>query len=173
MIPYSARLPLAVKAFVSILFSGRWPSEAASVAAAAREEKPPAQQPPSRVTATAMQILAVLQRDGRLIDFLMEDLKPYADAQVGAAARDVHTGCRRALQQYLTMVPVLAGMEGDRVTVEAGTEAGIVHVFGNVTGQPPFQGVLKHRGWAVDRIDLPVIPATTRAVVAPAEVEVS
>jgi hypothetical protein len=171
MIPFSARLPLAFKAFFSILFAGRWPAEAITASSQPDVPQPPSREAPAE--ATAMQLLAVLQRDGRLVDFLMEDLAPYGDAQVGAAVRDVHAGCRHALQSYLTMGPVLSGVEGDRVTIEPGTDAGSVRVIGNVKGHPPFQGVLKHRGWVVQRLALPAIPAADHAVVAPAEVEVS
>ena len=180
MIPFSARLTLAFKAFFSILFAGRWPEEAITAPSQPDVPRPDVPQPPSREApaeappeATATQLLAVLQRDGRLVDFLMEDLAPYGDAQVGAAVRDVHAGCRHALQSYLTMGPVVSGVEGDRVTIEPGTDAGSVRVIGNVKGHPPFQGVLKHRGWVVQRLALPAIPAADHAVVAPAEVEVS
>src|SRR5207253_6846543 len=36
----------------------------------------------------AVQLLAILQREGRLLDFLQEDVDGYADAQIGAAVRD-------------------------------------------------------------------------------------
>src|SRR5262249_57142169 len=126
MIPYSERLPLACKAFFLILFTGKWPSEATTVAAPDEPAPPPAAAPsPTAPPApTATQLLAVLQRDGRLIDFLMEDLAAYADAQVGAAARTVHDGCRRAFDQYLSIAPVRGGNEGDLVTVDAGTDPG-------------------------------------------------
>jgi hypothetical protein len=176
MIPFLARPWLACKAFFVILFTGRWPKEAVRDAAPRVREpealRAPAPATPVAPTATALELLAVLQRDGRLLDFLMEDLTPYGDAQVGAAVRDVHAGCRQALQKYATLAPVLAGAEGDTITVDARTDAGAVRVIGNVKGQPPFRGVLKHRGWSVERLDLPAVPSASRAVIAPAEVEV-
>jgi hypothetical protein len=117
-------------------------------------------------------MLTLLQRDGRLVDFLMEDLASYPDAQVGAAVRDVHSGCRQALSRYLTLSPVLDDEEGARVSVEAGTEPARVKLVGNVTGTPPYRGVLRHRGWEATRIVLPPLPATGRTIVAPAEVEI-
>jgi hypothetical protein len=118
-------------------------------------------------------MLALLQRDGRLVDFLMEDLAAYPDAQVGAAVRDVHSGCRQALSRYVTLAPVLDDDEGRPVTVERGTDPARIKVVGNVTGTPPLRGVVRHRGWEATRTELPPLPATGRRVIAPAEVEVA
>jgi hypothetical protein len=130
---------------------------------------PPKQDPIERAT----QMLALLQRDGRLIDFLMEDLAPYADSQIGAAIRDVHAGCRQALDRYFTLRPVLDDEEGRPVTIERGMDAASIKIVGNVTGQPPLRGVLRHRGWEATRIELPPLPATGHNILAPAEVEVT
>jgi hypothetical protein len=177
MIPYSERLPLAFKAFFSILFRGELPTPSQPTQP---QPTPPTMATPDaardsskRADGTAAQMLAVLQRDGRLVDFLMEDLSSYPDAQVGAAVRDVHAGCRRALQRYVSLAPVLDSEEGQSVTVEAGTDAATVKLLGNVTGQSPFRGVLRHRGWRVERFDLPTIPTAGGSIVAPAEVELS
>lgn len=172
MIPYSERLPLAFSAFFSILARGELPARLrpAPPAAPAPEAR---RETARRADDTAAQMLAVLQRDGRLVDFLMEDLAAYPDAQVGAAVRDVHAGCRRALQHYVSLAPVLDGEEGRNVTVQAGTDAATVKLLGNVTGQAPFRGVLRHRGWRVARIELPAIPTGGGSIVAPAEVELS
>ena len=121
----------------------------------------------------AIQILALLQRDGRLVDFLMEDLSAYPDAQIGAAARDVHAGCRSALQRYLTLAPVIEDDEGRTVTVDRDMDPAAVKVVGNVAGSPPYRGVMRHRGWDARRVELPPLPASARTVLAPAEVEVS
>src|SRR5262245_16597169 len=175
MIPYSERLPLAFTAFFSILARGELPQRlqpaapTSSEPVAARDAGTRAE----RADGTATQMLAVLQRDGRLVDFLMEDLTSYPDAQVGAAVRDVHAGCRRALQRYVSLTPVLDGEEGRSVTVDAGTDAATVKLLGNVTGQAPFRGVLRHRGWRVERLELPAIPTAGGSIVAPAEVEIS
>ena len=66
-----------------------------------------------------LSVLAVLQRDGRLVDFLMENLDGYSDDQVGAAVRDIHRGCRKALQEYVGLEPVIAQEDESRVTVRA------------------------------------------------------
>ena len=132
----------------------------------------PAAPPPVETTDRATQLLAILQRDGRLVDFLMEDLAAYSNDQVGVAVRDVHRGCRQALDKYATLTPVLEDAEGHTVTVAAGSDAARIKVIGNAAGPPPFRGVLRHRGWEASRLELPPLPASGRTVIAPAEVEV-
>jgi hypothetical protein len=120
----------------------------------------------------ALQLLALLQRDARLIDFVGEDLGGYADAQIGAAARLVHEGCAKVLREHFSLVPVRDEAEGSRVTLPAGFDAAAVRVTGNVVGQPPFAGSLTHRGWRVTEVRLPKLAEQHDArVVAPAEVE--
>ncbi|TMA62436.1 MAG: DUF2760 domain-containing protein [Deltaproteobacteria bacterium] len=121
----------------------------------------------------ALGLLAALQADGRLVDFLEEDLGPYGDEQVGGAARDIHDGCRRALRDRVTLEPVLAGAEGESVTVEAGFDPAAIRLTGNVTGAPPFRGVLRHAGWRVKTVTLPARRGQNPHVIAPAEVEIS
>jgi hypothetical protein len=120
----------------------------------------------------ALQLLALLQRDARLIDFVGEDLSGYADAQIGAAARLVHDGCAKVLREHFSLVPVRDEAEGGRVTLQAGFDAAAVRLTGNVVGQPPFAGSLRHRGWRVTEVRLPKLAEQHDArVVAPAEVE--
>jgi hypothetical protein len=114
----------------------------------------------------------VLQREGRLVDFLEEDLTGFPDASIGAAARTVHAGCKRALQEYFRIEPVLGGAEGARVTVERGFDAAAIRLTGNVVGEAPFHGSLRHHGWRAKEVKLP--PARDgqdAALLAPAEVE--
>jgi hypothetical protein len=130
--------------------------------------------PPEREHASALQLLAMLQREGRLIDFLQEDVAAFPDADVGAAARIVHEGCRKLVRQYLTLEPVLPQSEGDRVQVPAGFDAGRIRLTGNVAGQPPYGGALKHHGWVTTAVKFPALsPAMDPRVLAPAEVELS
>jgi hypothetical protein len=118
-------------------------------------------------------MLALLQRDGRLIDFLMEDLAGYTDAQVGAAVRDVHAGCRGVVSRYLTLDAVVSGKEGEPTAVDRDVDPASIRLVGNVTGQPPFRGTLLHRGWRATRLELPPLaPQGARRIVAPAEIEV-
>ena len=177
MIPYWTRLKYAFSAFFALIDFGRIPDDIltatgqGAAAAAAPAPKPAA--PPPDAADRAVQILALFQRDGRLVDFLMEDLAAYPDAQIGAAARDVHAGCRTALTRYLTLEPVMDDEEGQAVTVERGADPASIKVTGPIAGDPPYRGVLRHRGWQVSRTDLPPLPAAGRTIVAPAEVEVS
>lgn len=130
--------------------------------------------PPERVHASALALLASLQREGRLVDFLQQEVTGFSDEEVGAAARVVHTGCRKTLVQYLTLEPVLNDAEGSTVTVPPGFDAQRIRLSGNVAGQPPFRGTLKHHGWAVQSLRFPAIAeALDPKVVAPAEVELS
>jgi hypothetical protein len=175
MLPYGKRLKLAFRTFFWLIDFGEVPAD---VLDATKQKAAPAPPPPKPIVQPetmdrAVQMLAILQRDGRLVDFLMEDLTAYADAQVGAAVRDVHAGCRTALTRYATIGPVIEDEEGQTVTVERGTDPAAVKVTGSISGDPPYRGVLRHRGWQAARVELPPLPATGRTIIAPAEVEVS
>jgi hypothetical protein len=123
-------------------------------------------------TDAALQLLALLQREARLIDFTREDLAGYDDAQIGAAARLVHEGCSKVLREHFDIVPVRAENEGSRVTLPAGFDAAAVRLTGNVTGSAPFTGSLAHRGWRAAEVRLPRLADGHDArVLAPAEVE--
>jgi len=134
--------------------------------------KPVVQAPPSN--APAIQILAILQRQGRLIDFLQEDLAAYADDQIGAAVRSIHEGCKQALVEHVQLEPIFQEAEGSTVTLPAGFDANAVRLIGDVSGNPPFRGELRHRGWRVAKINLPerMQAQEKEMIVAPAEVEV-
>ncbi|KFE72390.1 DUF2760 domain-containing protein [Hyalangium minutum] len=135
---------------------------------------PPPVLPPEREHASALVLLSMLQREGRLIDFLQENVASFPDADVGAAARIVHEGCRKVVQQYLSLKPVMTEGEGARVTVPAGFDAQRIRLTGNVAGQPPFAGSLKHQGWVTTEVKFPTVsPALDPRVLAPAEVELS
>ena len=134
----------------------------------------PVELPPERVHASGLLVLSMLQREGRFIDFLQEDVSAYSDADIGAAARVVHAGCRKILEQSLTLEPILKESEGATVTVPAGFNAQRIRVTGNVAGQPPFRGTLKHHGWATTAVRLPsTADSLDPRVLAPAEVELS
>lgn len=175
MISHGKRWKYAFRAFFSLIFHGRIADDILAAVVIKAPEPAPAAPAPHAADPNerASQLLALFQRDGRLIDFLMEDLTAYADAQVGAAVRDVHGGCRGTLSRYVTLVPVLDDEEGSTVIVERGTDPARVKVVGNVGGTPPLRGVLRHRGWEATRVELPPLPATGRTIVAAAEVEVA
>jgi hypothetical protein len=120
----------------------------------------------------ALQLLALLQREGRFIDFMQDDIKGYADADIGAAVRIVHEGCRKVLKEHFRIEPVRPETEGSRVTLQPGFDAASVKLTGNVVGQPPFSGTLSHRGWRAAEVKLPKLAEKHDArVLAQAEVE--
>lgn len=134
----------------------------------------PAEPAPSP-EAGALQILSILQRQGRLIDFLQEDLALYEDAQIGAAVRSIHEGCKQALADHVKLEPIFKEMEGATVTILPGFDARQVRLTGNVTGNPPFTGELRHRGWRITQIDLPaqMHHLDEERILAAAEVEIT
>lgn len=121
--------------------------------------------------ASALQLLALLQREGRLVDFLQQDIAGFGDAEIGAAVRVVHEGCRKALREHADIVPVRGEEEGTRVRLET-YDAAEVKLTGDVHGTGPFSGILRHRGWRATRLSLPTAVANHDArVLAQAEVE--
>ncbi len=122
----------------------------------------------------ALQLLAILQREGRFVDFLQEDVSTFSDADIGAAARVVHDGCRRALAQVVELAAVRSESEGAAIELPVGFDAARIRVTGNVRGEPPFKGTLAHHGWLVTTIRMPKTNAGhDPKLVAPAEVELS
>lgn len=167
------RVLLAFKSFFQILFRGALSDAVvADLGLAPRDAQPAAPPPPTvRVADGALQMLAILQRDSRLIDFIMEDIAPYSDDQVGAAVRSLHDQCRESLTRYLKLQPVIDGVEG--TYTQATANGGLVKFVGNVPAQPPPGGVLRHKGWRAVAVDLPALgPRQDASVIAPAEIEV-
>lgn len=120
----------------------------------------------------ALQLLGLLQREARFIDFIQEDVAAYPDADVGAAARLVHEGCRKVLSDNFSIDPVREEEEGSAITLPEGFDAAAVRITGNVVGEPPFNGHLTHRGWRVVETRLPKLSGSHDLhIVAPAEVE--
>ncbi len=127
---------------------------------------------PVRPSGEAVRLFALLQREGRLLDFLLEDIQTYANEQIGAAVRDIHRQCHHALTEHVVLEPVLPHQEGDAVEVPAGFDPSAIRLTGNVTGQPPFRGTLQHHGWRVKELKLAAPPpAQDELVLQPAEVE--
>jgi hypothetical protein len=171
-------LSIAIVAFlVAILvlvlsFVGR--TKAPSVPASVPPSAPVTVPPPaaSQAEGEIAAFLALLQEKGRLVDFLMEDLTTYDDAQVGAAARVIHQGCKEVLREHFKITPVSAAEEGSQVTVPAGYAADEYRLIGKISGDPPFSGKLIHKGWRTDYVKLPRITKSSRLpAIAPAEVE--
>ncbi|WP_028228487.1 DUF2760 domain-containing protein [Paraburkholderia ferrariae] len=188
---FAGRLAVAVGSFFAILGDGKLAAnvqrlrngEAAPVAAAAQPVPAAAPvapavtpQPAPAIEAaspdSALQLLGLLQRNARFVDFVEEDIAGYSDADIGAAARLVHEGCRTTLREHFTIRPVRDESEGSRVTLPEGFDATAVRLTGNVVGTAPFSGSIAHRGWRVTDVKLPKRVKTHDAtVIAPAEVE--
>jgi hypothetical protein len=173
-----SRISSAFSSFFGILFGDGLPDEVATEFGYEKkpEEKPaPAAKPVPEVRTSdgALQMLSILQRDARLIDFLMEDISGYSDDQVGAAVRSLHEQSRASLARYVTLTPVIDAVEGTRTRIEK-NDPNSVKLIGNVpaTGKAS-QGILRHKGWRVDKVDLPKIATSQDAkVLAPAEIEI-
>lgn len=134
----------------------------------------PAPKPIAPTRSEALSLLAVLQREGRLVDFLKENLSGYTDAQIGAAVRDVHRDCAAVLDRLFALRPVRNEAEGASLEIPAGFDAGRVRLTGNVAGGGPYRGSLRHAGWEATRCEVPAWSGSAEAakVIAPAEVEV-
>lgn len=173
------RIVLAFKAFFIILFKGELPDDVAREYGYVRPESikpaaPPPPPPPQFKPADgAIQILGILQRDGRLVDFLMEDISGASDDQIGAAVRSLQEQCRAALQRYVRLAPVIDGVEGSYTKLDT-NDPTVVRLLGNVpaTGKAT-GGILRHKGWRADAVELPALkPSQAGTVVAPAEIEI-
>lgn len=166
--PESKSLQISHQATSDAAVKPRTPDPALTVAP---PEKPPEKK--EGTDSSALKLLAILQQEGRFIDFLQEDISSYTDEQVGGAVRTIHSGCRKAIVEYATVEAVLQGEEGGPYQVPSGFDPHRIRVVGNVVGNPPFSGILRHHGWRVVKLKLPSTPpGQDLAVIAPAEVEV-
>src|SRR6266851_4811253 len=160
------RIRLALRCELRIL---RDPAFAAKVESLLAPPKPAA---PPKPSGAPLRLLALLQREGRLLDFLLEDIQSYPDAQIGAAVRDIHRQCQTAIKEHLVLEPVLPRPERSEVEIPSGFDPAAVRLTGNVTGQPPFKGTLQHHGWRVKEIKLaPPQEGQDEFILMPAEVE--
>ena len=187
------RVSTAFRAFFGSLFNGDTASRVSLALSAkglpspniAREaqrpqpadiaKKPATPAEPKKPTQSeAITLLATLQREARLVDFLKEDLSGYADEQVGAAVRAIQRDSAKVLDRFFALRPVVADEEGAKVNVPAGFDAARFRLTGKVTGEPPFTGTLQHHGWEATKCELPQFTGSDSAAktVAPAEVEV-
>ena len=175
-----SRISLAFRCFFNILFQGALSPEVLTSLNLARREppakaaasKPAAAIPAAKASDGALQMLGILQRDSRLVDFLMEDIASYADDQIGAAVRDIHDQCRDSIARYVTLQPVIDGVEGTFAKAPS-TDPNVIKFIGNVPAKPPSGGTLRHKGWRAAKIDLPALSAKQdAAIIAPAEIEI-
>ncbi len=162
------------------IFGNKLINQSPNGKAKSTEKKDTSGAPTETYTAQALQrvnlqILSILQRNGRLIDFLQEDLSQYDDAQIGSAARNIHTSCKETLSKHVKIEPVSREEEGDEITVPQGFDSKSIQLTGNVKGNPPFKGILRHRGWKAVKVQMPklTLDEDKNNILAPAEVEIS
>ena len=177
------RIVLAFRSFFNVLLSGTLSdgvlnglrltrrTTAAPAKASAAPKPAPATAPSVRASDGALQLLAILQRDARLVDFLMEDIAGYSDDQVAAAVRELHDQCRDSLGRAIALEPVIDGVEGTFAKAPS-ADPNVVKFIGNVPAKPPAGGTLRHKGWRAVKVNLPNLTGKDAAVIAPAEIEI-
>jgi uncharacterized protein DUF2760 len=188
---FFARLFLAWIAYFRTLFDADFAAGVVKLREGAMALPPPAEEKPAPKKAkakvkkeapvlkaapvdAAMQLLGLFQREGRFVDFLEEDVSSFTDAEIGAAARVVHEGCKKALAEHFSIEPIHEKEEGSRVKIETGFDARSIRLTGNVVGEPPYKGELSHRGWRCTDVRLPkMTDKHDPRILAPAEVELS
>ncbi len=180
---FFTRIALAIGSFFRILGDAQYAArvqgvdQPAVVSPAPAPVAPPASIKPviplkEATPEAALQLLGLLQREARLIDFVEEDVASYSDAEIGGAARLVHEGCRKVLREHFTLVPARDEAEGSRIVLDEGFDAAAVRLTGNVVGAAPYRGTLSHRGWRVTEVRLPrLAPSHDAKILAAAEVE--
>lgn len=178
-----SRIVLAFRCFFNILFQGALSPDVLTTLNLTRRDAAPAKAAPPKAPSAppapaaktsdgALQILGILQRDSRLVDFLMEDIASYSDDQIGAAVRELHDQCRDSVARYVTLQPVIDGVEGTFAKAPS-ADPNLVKFVGNVPAKPPSGGTLRHKGWRAAKIDLPALSAKQdAAIIAPAEIEI-
>ncbi|HLH04179.1 MAG TPA: DUF2760 domain-containing protein [Bryobacteraceae bacterium] len=173
-----SRISAAFRSFFSLLFSGILPEDIAREYGFVKAAPVPvvAPEPPKiRASDGALQLLGILQRDARLVDFLMEDITGYSDEQVGAAVRTLHADSKAALGRHLTLAPVMDAVEGtyQKLDVSKSPDPNRIKLIGNVpaSGKAP-GGTLRHRGWKAESIELPPLGKQDVTILAPAELEI-
>ena len=176
-----SRIVFAFRSFFAILFSGELPPDIASAFGFFKPETIPIIKQDSKpvdlpkTTDGALQILQILQRDSRLVDFLMEDISSYADDQIGAAVRTLHADCKASLNRHLTLSPVIDGVEGTfhRLDSSKAPDPARIKLIGNVPASGKVSGgTLRHRGWSASAVSLPPLGKADAAILTPAELEV-
>lgn len=172
-----SRISSAFRSFFSILFSGVLPDDIAMEFGYAKPVPLPVAPEPPKVKASdgALQLLQILQRDSHLVDFLMEDIGAASDDQIGAAVRNIHAEARASLARYVTLTPMIDGVEGIYQKLDAGKapDPNRIKLIGNVpaTGKVP-GGTLRHHGWSASAVNLPPLGKQDPAAIYPAEIEV-
>lgn len=167
------------QAFQGLTVAGKAKDDAAFAAKlqailAGADIKPVEPPKPPKPSGAPLRMLAILQAESRLVDFLLEDIQGASDEQIGQAVREVHKKAQAALKQHATIETVLSGNEGDATTVPKGFDPSAIRVVGNVTGEPPFTGQINHPGWRVKKLKVAPPPeGADEFVLQPAEVQMA
>ncbi len=164
-------LGLAFKTFFKVLGDKTFAEKVRGLVLPAPKVDPEIER--QRLVGEQLRLLSILQRDGRLLDFLSEDLGDYSDSQIGGAVRDIHRDCKKALAKYVSLEPVVEEKEEAPIDVPVGFDPTRIRLVGQVKGQPPHRGKVAHRGWLAAKVELP--PQSDRVdgmILAPAEVEI-
>ena len=170
-----SRISSAFRSFFSILFSGELPADIALEFGYEKPQPPPPPVELPNVSDGALQLLNIFQRDSRLLDFLMEDLSGYADDQIGAVVRNVHSDCKASLNRHVTLAPVIDGVEGtfQKLDNSKTPDPNRIKLVGNVPASGKVAGgILRHRGWRALSISLPALGKADTSILTPAELEV-
>ena len=153
----------AIKAFFRVLSQG----EAAA-------PPPPPEEAFQASAQPAVQMLALLQKEGRLLDFLQEDIGGFSDEEVGVAVREIHAGCRKVLDERIEMQRIVEKPEGDTAEIPADFDASAIELVGKIPESGPYKGVVRSRGWRIAKLNLPTVaPDADPSVAARAEIELS
>jgi hypothetical protein len=167
---------LAWQAYAQLRKGASLPAPAAPPAAPTVAAPVPTPTPAPAPGGDALILLSLLQERGRFLDFVAEDIGAYSDAQVAAASRVVHQGCKAVIDECLAPAPAHAGAEGDRITIDPAADPNRYRLQGKVAQKPPYSGVVVHRGWKTTRLALPrhtrPIDPSGENIVAPVDVEV-
>ncbi|MFO0617020.1 MAG: DUF2760 domain-containing protein [Polyangiaceae bacterium] len=195
---FVSRLVFAYVAFFRILFDGAFAARASSVKDAMPELPPSglraaepepirkSLEPPQKKVKTidevavreagrrdgALWLLGHLQREGRFVDFLEQDVTSFKDQEVGEAARVVHAGCKKAIASVLEVKAVREEEEGSAVTLQGDYDKAANKLTGDVKGSAPYKGTLRHKGWRAIGAKLPTpTKGDEPTVLCPAEIE--
>jgi hypothetical protein len=174
------RIGLAFRLFFRVLFDVALADRARPLLSEPAQAATPPTKPEPKVKkkaarSEALNLLAMLQREARLVDFLQEPITGYSDEQIGAAVRDVHRECAAVLQRVFALTPITIEAEGATIDLSGDFDAARYRLTGRVPEQPPFRGALAHHGWQATQCVLPEWSGADDAVlvVAPAVVELS
>lgn len=171
--PFAIASLVVAIALLVMLFTGKNPQPTQQPAVAEAVKPLPIAISQNQAQAEVVTLLGIFQEKGRFIDFLMEDITPHSDAEVGGVARAVHQGCKAALSEHFQIEPISTEGEGATITVPAGYSVDEFRLVGNLSGEAPFTGKVVHKGWKTTSVKLPRVLKTDRLpAIAPAQVEV-